>query len=90
MHICDNPPCCNPSHLAVGTMKDNVHDMMRKGRGNWRAPKGEESPRALLSEAQAREIKFSTEKGTVLADRFGVKPTTVCAIRKGRLWGHLQ
>ena len=32
MHSCDNPPCCNPAHLAVGTNADNVHDSMRKGR----------------------------------------------------------
>ena len=29
---CDNPPCCNPSHLEIGTSADNVADMMRKGR----------------------------------------------------------
>ena len=32
MHSCDNPPCCNPAHLSVGTNADNVHDSMRKGR----------------------------------------------------------
>lgn len=33
-HECDNPPCSNPSHLFVGTAKDNSDDMMIKGRGN--------------------------------------------------------
>jgi hypothetical protein len=32
MHICDNPRCVRVSHLTVGTVKDNVHDMLRKGR----------------------------------------------------------
>ena len=24
LHSCDNPPCCNPKHLSVGTQMDNV------------------------------------------------------------------
>ena len=32
MHECDNPACFNPNHLYLGTQKENVHDMMRKGR----------------------------------------------------------
>ena len=37
LHHCDNPPCCNPHHLFVGTQQDNVDDKVRKGRqANWR------------------------------------------------------
>lgn len=31
-HHCDNPPCCNPAHLFIGTPKDNAQDAMKKGR----------------------------------------------------------
>ena len=31
-HSCDNPPCCNPEHLSIGTPKDNLRDAAQKGR----------------------------------------------------------
>lgn len=34
-HHCDNRLCCNPDHMFIGSMWDNVQDMLDKGRAAW-------------------------------------------------------
>jgi hypothetical protein len=89
-HSCDNPMCCNPRHLFLGTDGDNHRDMMAKGR--WRANgiKGERHRWNKLTEAQARRAKFGNELGCRLAEEFGVRKSTISEIRQGRNWAWLQ
>jgi hypothetical protein len=85
LHRCDNPKCCNPSHLFIGTQRDNIDDQLAKGR--WL--RGERAGRAKLTEADVMYIRQSTESDSDLGRRYGVYPTTINAARIGKKWAHL-
>ena len=61
LHTCDNPSCCNPKHLLVGTHADNMADKVAKGRSPDFS--GDKGPRAKLTMAQAREIRQLRKDG---------------------------
>lgn len=88
MHTCDNPPCCNPNHLKLGTQQDNILDMVAKKRLVNKF--GEESSLSKLSNAQVKEIlsKYAGTKGekAKLAREYGVCQTTINNILTGKTW----
>lgn len=94
LHKCDNPSCCNPEHLFLGTPKDNMQDAKNKnrlyqvGKNNF----GEKASRAKLKEYQVLEIKKLLSEGkkdTELCRKYKVHINTIVAIRRGWNWKHL-
>lgn len=70
LHKCDNPPCCNPSHLFIGTARDNARDAISKGR--YKLPKASQK----LSENDVEQLRndYYNDKNTIreLAGRYGI------------------
>lgn len=84
-HKCDNPSCVNPSHLFMGTHKDNMRDARHKGQfaleRNGRA-------KHTLKEVEIIKKMYKTGKYSQrkLGEMFGVSHTNIYAIMKGKLW----
>lgn len=82
LHKCDNPPCCNPDHLFLGTALDNAVDMVVKGRFASRLGSQDVlTIRALFS----RKIKTLTE----LAKMFNMRCSSVKRIVEHERWRHI-
>lgn len=76
-HRCDNPPCCNPSHLFVGTRQDNNADKVSKKRHVY----GEKYWNVKLTDEQVNAIRAHKPPGVQrvriglpqqLAEQYGV------------------
>lgn len=91
-HRCDNPPCCNPAHLFLGSYADNVRDMLDKGRA--RPPRGEAHHGAKLDESVVREIRQRRAAGEKLVDlarEFGIGDSRLSVIcnHPDKAWRHV-
>jgi hypothetical protein len=86
-HSCDRRACCNPAHLANGTLTENVRDMVAKGR---RKPtRGEDNPRSRLTEDDVVVIRSSDKSCNALAVEYGVRHSTIAYARNGTTWSHV-
>lgn len=87
LHKCDNPPCCNPEHLYLGTHKDNIRDAIVRGRWSadkLRGPKSVRSPRVnKLTQQQVIEIYESVGPLRDTAEKYGVSVSCISTIRRG-------
>lgn len=87
-HTCDNPSCVNPEHLFLGTPKDNMVDMVKKGR----SAAGEKNGNSKLNKHIVRLIRKKLDLGISqqkIADELGIVQTTVSKIKIGKSWSHV-
>ena len=87
-HSCDNRMCINPYHLLSGSQKDNVNDMIIRGRIN--TSRGTKSGRSKLTNDQVIEIANSNESSSILSKRYKVSDSTISSIRCRQTWKHLN
>ena len=89
-HSCDNPACCNPKHLDVGTQADNIMDMLVRQRHTptkipldiaWKMR--EDSIAGLPTKDIAQKYGFerSTIKQLMRRGRAGLMPPVPVGIR---------
>lgn len=84
-HQCDNPMCCNPNHLWLGTYDDNNKDRNLKGR----QAKGESVSTARLTEQQVIAIRDDPRTQRAIAAAYGLAKSTVGYIKSKRNWSYL-
>jgi len=87
--ICNNPPCVNVKHLALGTTQDNVNDKIKAGH----QPIGEKHGISKLTECEVIAIKKLIEKKVMYKDiaaEYNVSPAAIGKIANGKTWGWLN
>lgn len=91
-HKCDNRKCVNPSHLFLGTAKDNAQDRDMKGHGVLPNNQGSKHALSKLKEEDVYKIleMCKTAKDKDVAAAFDIDRRTVGKIRRGVSWKHLK
>lgn len=94
LHRCDNRACVNPAHLFLGTHKDNMADMVAKGRLVSPPPKfGSANHMAAVSEDTVWEIRQVARLGRFsqkqIARSYGLSEMAVSRIIRNLAWKHV-
>lgn len=81
--VCDNPPCCNPQHMDLGTQTDNMRDMAQSERGHT----------VRLTAADVCAIRKASSGGASqrsLAREYGVAQSNIGYIVRRETWAHID
>jgi len=83
-HKCDNPPCCDPSHLFLGTVVDNANDMIAKKLSLT----GERNHKAKANPHMVRQVRKLAGIMTQhqLANTFGISQSSISKIILRHTW----
>jgi hypothetical protein len=90
-HTCDNPKCCKPDHLFLGTSQDNVVDSVNKGRHSSCTILGSDKIQSKLTEEDIPKIKSLRSQGlsyAYIGKKFGVDQALIYRICIGKSWKH--
>jgi hypothetical protein len=99
----DNPACVNPTHMFLGTNKDNMQDAMHKGThaagkrhgmsiDPSRAQRGSARYNAKMSEETVRQVRSAYKNGiscAVLAAQHGMTVRSMFKVLSGQHWKHV-
>lgn len=89
-HHCDNPSCMNMRHWFVGTQRENVADMQRKGRRARII--GTRNPLAKMTDSLVAEMRARHAAGesmSALARWAGVSRITASMVIRRKSWSHV-
>lgn len=104
LHTCDTPSCVNPQHLFLGTHRDNMDDMISKGRSTRgernptklypdRVTRGVQHPKTHLTENDVCDIRWQRALGHTLreiGERYGMTTGAIHSIVARKTWRHVD
>jgi hypothetical protein len=89
-HHCDNPKCCNPSHLYAGTKSDNERDKYRRGRATQAGANNSASKLTKEAVENIRRLFKQGMSNVAIGQMLGVHHSTISKIRTGQSWASPQ
>ncbi len=93
LHNCDNPICCRPDHLFLGTQIDNINDMVRKKRNGFKSQPGETNGNHKYTTEQVLAIREKLHlglPGRQISRELNVPEDIISLIKLNKIWKNVQ